>query len=224
MFEVEKCFKEANRLEVDETKLTTINETKSPLETAKNIQRSRLYEISESRKEAAVYPSDGIKDWFGDHHSILTDRKQPPIRVVRDGSGDAPQIQTEAWSDDSCKTLKKLLEKPTDHLSNRHCTKGIFTVNHFDDVVHQRYSTNNCIFEPSQSTIHFLEKSKKLILTLIDKELQKIESKPNQFIPTNQQPATTTDNVDAKRNLKIECINNIERELKMLKKLESLEQ
>ncbi|XP_037028616.1 uncharacterized protein LOC119068880 [Bradysia coprophila] len=223
MYEVEKCFKEANKLETDKAKLTAITDTRSPMENANNIQRSRLYDISESRKETATYPSDGVKDWFGDHHSTIMDRKQPQSRVIRDGSGDVPQMQNEGWSDDSCKTLTK---STGEHLSNRHCTKGIFTVHHFDEM-RQRYSSNNCMFEASnQSTdIDFLEKSKKLILTLIDKELKKIETKPKQFRPTNQQTATTADEcLDAQRNLKIDCINNIERELKTLKKLESLEQ
>ncbi|KAG4068757.1 hypothetical protein HA402_002448 [Bradysia odoriphaga] len=222
MFEVEKCFKEANKLDMDDAKPTAINDTKSPMENAKNIQRTRLYEISESRQETTVYPSDGVKGWFGDHHSTTMDGKKPQNRVIRDGSGDVPQIQNEGWSDDSCKTLTK---SATEHFSNRHCTKGIFTVNNFDEM-HQRYSSNNCMFEASNPStdIDFLEKSKKLILNLIDKELKKIETKPNQFLPTNQQTATTADeSLDAQRNLKIKCINNIERELKTLKKLESLE-
>lgn len=224
MFEVERCFREANKLEIDETKLAAITETKYPLENSKNIQRSRLYEISESRKETTVYPSDGLRDWFGDHHSTTMEKKKPQNRVLRDGSGDAPQIQSEGWSNDSCKTFTKSLDKPSAHLSNKHGPKSVFTVNHFDEV-HQSFSNNMFEANNQSKDVDFLEKSKRLILTLIDKELKKIETKPNQFLPTDQQTVRATDNSsEVKRNLKIECINNIERELNTLKKLESLEQ
>lgn len=213
MFEVEKCFKEANKMDMDEAKLAAITETKYPVGNSKNVQQSRLYEVSESRKETTTYPSNVIKDWFGDHRSTI-ERKQQQNRVIRDGSGDTPQVQNGGWSDDSCKTLTKTLENPPPHLSNRHGVKSIFTVNHFDEV-HQHFSNN-----PS-TDVDFLEKSKKLILTLIDKELKKMETDPNQFVPISQPTAATT--TDAKRNLKIECILNIERELNTLKKLESLE-
>lgn len=215
MFEVEKCFKEANKREMKEVH----DDNKSTLESVHNIHRPRLFEVTESRKETSVYPSDGINGWLGNHKSTSAEKKAFENRITKNGGGDEPsQLTNGATSADSCKTL---MEKSPVHLF-RHGAKGIFTLD--QSHVEQHESPKNYIFgeENSKPTadVDFLEKSKKLILTLIDKELKKIETRPNQFNSTTKESDNSR---DQNKNLKIECITNIERELQTLKKLESLE-
>lgn len=213
MFEVEKCFKEANKREMDEVdRLLENDDIKSPSESVYNVTRPRLFDlgIGEGRKEMAS-ASNGIQGWCKNQN--LKEKHSFENRFARDGCGDAPQLLTERFSKNSCQTMIKSIEKPPVHVLHRHDAKGCFTMNHFD------------VEENSNATdVDFLEKSKKLILTLIDKELKKIETKPKHFLPSNETTKKSNNPRDSNKILKIECIHNIERELKTLKELELLEQ
>lgn len=222
MYEVEKCFKEANKREMDEVQ--RLMDSKSETEGARNIPRSRLFEVDDNRKAKNTYPADGIKGWLGNHNSTVIEKKAFENRTARDGSGDSPQLPNKASSDDSCRTTIKTIEKSPVYLLNRNGAKGIFTLKQFDDK-HKEPSKHYDLQENNKPTdVDFLEKSKRLILTLIDNELKKIETKSNHFSQSNVNQATKTLDREKNKNLKIECINNIERELNALKKLESLEQ
>lgn len=223
MFEVEKCFKEVNKREMDEVQRLMNDQSES-----ESIPRSRLFEVGDGRKEMSGYPADGIKRWLGHHNPTVTEKRAYEDRIVGDGSGDTLVLPNKASSEVSCKTMIKTTEKSPVNLSNRHGNaKGIFTIPYqFNDEPHG--SAKQYTFEETnkQTTdVDFLEKSKKLILTLIDKELKKIETKPNDCSQSNvNQEAKKLARDNDNKNLKIACINKIERELSALKKLESLEQ
>lgn len=230
MIEVEKCFKEANQRDLNEPpRASESNDFKASPETVPIVQQSRLYGMSECRKETNEFPSDGIKAWFVPHRSTVTEKNQFQSRIVRDGSGDGPQ-PNEMFSDDSFETLIKSTEKPV-QLPNRQAAKGIFTIHRFDSRQEHGTSKNYTCKDSSTSgdDVDFLEKSKKLILTLIDKELNRIETNQKHYSPPTNATnplVTKLDNLqDAKRSsLKMECISNIEKELETLKKLELSDQ
>lgn len=220
MFEVEKCFKEANKREMHEMqevqRLMENNNIQFQTECRPNIARShRLFDVGEGRNDTIA--TEGIKEWCENQNSNRTEKNAFENRIAKDGSGDTPHLlSNERSSQNSCKTMiKKSIDKPSVHPLSRQGAKGLFTMDQID------------VEENTNSTdVYFLEKSKKLILTLIDKELRKIVTKPKQYLPTNLKQTTNKLNfpLDSNKNLKIECIHNIEKELKTLKELELLEQ
>lgn len=223
MFEVEQCFKEANRRDVHEVQRKDYNDSRCPSGSVHNtdkVSAAYRFRVAESRKTTDEYTSDGIitNGWVGiNHKSTGTEETKLENQIAKDGSGDAVQT-SKASSQDSCKTMVESPDKSRPHLLNRQCAKGIFTMNRIDNrIVNEpkHESSKPLIFEENNKSIEvdLLEKSKKLILDLIDKELKKLENKANEVdkIANNH------------KNLKIECIQNIEKELKTLAKLESLE-
>lgn len=223
MFEVEECFKEANKREMNEVQRMM---DRNSISTSNHMLRSsRLFEVADNKKQNACPP--GFKQWLGNDNFIAKEKNAFENRM--DGGGDAPPLPNEASFQDSCKTIIKSMEKSPVHLSNAHCPKYSFTIPKVDGEQQNQLSKHLNFDESNKSTeVDFLERSKKLILTLIDKELKRIEAESNDHLQSKLNQATRQfdkprDNNNTK-NLKIECIQNIERELNALKKLESFEQ